>query len=364
VQDLVALHLRQASTTDEPDAVWKRLVLQLLAIVAGITDDHDSPATIAFRDRLNAARAAFAQSVHPQEWRQSAAACAVACERLLRGLGRDRSAREQELAEVIAMLRAAITRLMGDSTDFELHVRSSTGRIRTIGLLDNLDELKAQLSVEVSSLERLVEVQKQRSDEVVARLAERVEVLQADLERAAEQASTDPLTRVANRGAFDRTIVVMTAAARASGAPLTLAMIDVDHFKQINDTHGHPIGDRVLLCTANWIKGALRQTDLVARYGGEEFAALLPGADLEQTQARLAALLHDIASRSFDYDANGETRSIRFTVSCGIAQLTAHETPQALVARADHALYDAKSQGRNRVVARRAGSRLSRLFHR
>jgi diguanylate cyclase (GGDEF)-like protein len=155
----------------------------------------------------------------------------------------------------------------------------------------------------------------------------------------------------------------MIDSARRTGTPLALAMVDVDLFKQINDTHGHVVGDRVLLCTAQWLKSAVRHTDFVARYGGEEFAVVLMDADLPNAEGRLRQVLEDIAGRSYEYDAEGERRSVRFTVSCGVSQLAAYDTERDLIQRADQGLYEAKQRGRNRVVGKKA-SRLAKFLSR
>ena len=213
----------------------------------------------------------------------------------------------------------------------------------------------------MSSLERVVEEKKHRDEEAVAKLSKRVEILQADLVKAEEQASIDPLTRIANRGTFDRTLKRMIEAARKNNAAMSLAMIDVDHFKKVNDTFGHQVGDRVLLCTAEWLRSSIRHTDFVARYGGEEFAAILADADIAQAENRFTQVLKDIAVRSYEYDQDGQHKSVRFTVSCGVAQLAQTDTEQDLIHRADQALYEAKQKGRNRVISKRV-SRLARLL--
>src|SRR5262249_15618334 len=150
------------------------------------------------------------------------------------------------------------------------------------------------------------------------------------------------LTRIANRGSFDRTLRRMVSSARRSSTPLSLAMIDIDNFKNINDTHGHPVGDRVLLCAAMSLRKEIRQTDLIARYGGEEFAILLYGAKAAQAEARLTQLLAQIADNSYDYEADGNKGTVRFTVSCGVTELAPGDDDAELVKRADEALYEAK----------------------
>jgi diguanylate cyclase len=363
VSQIVELHLREAGLDAGVDLPWKPLVQNLLRVLCELSSDAESRDTAALRERMAEYRRSFGEALHPQEARQVAAACVKTCEQYLRRVHEDRTARESELNEVIAILREAASRFVGDSSDFHAELLSSADRFKTITRLDDIRDMKRRLAVEVSSLEQVVETKKQRDEQAIAALSQRVELLQADLQKAEEQAARDPLTNIANRGGFDRAIGRMIAAARASHTPLTLAMIDVDRFKVINDTHGHQVGDRVLLCTADWLRSAIRHTDFGARYGGEEFAVILADAALHQAEERFQRVLHDIADRSYDYDADDERRSVRFTVSCGLAELTAHETAEALIGRADQALYEAKQKGRNRVVARKV-SRLARILKR
>jgi diguanylate cyclase (GGDEF)-like protein len=127
------------------------------------------------------------------------------------------------------------------------------------------------------------------------------------------------------------------ARARRSGVPLHLALLDVDHFKRFNDTHGHQAGDLLLKSAAAAWKAQLREGDMLARYGGEEFTALLVGC----SQAEAVAVLERVRAAT----PLGET------VSVGVAQWDGRQTPEQLIGLADEALYQAKHQGRNRVVA-------------
>jgi diguanylate cyclase (GGDEF)-like protein len=111
---------------------------------------------------------------------------------------------------------------------------------------------------------------------------------------------------------------------------------------------------------ADWLRGSIRQDDVVARYGGEEFAVIL-GVDLRQAEERFTRVLENIAGRSYDYEEGGSSKSVRFTVSCGLSQLTDADGADDLIGRADQALYDAKHKGRNRVCVRKV-SRLARLL--
>ena len=153
----------------------------------------------------------------------------------------------------------------------------------------------------------------------------------------ATQARTDPLTGAANRRSWDEEIDRELARARRTGDPLTVALIDMDHFKDYNDTHGHDAGDVVLQDLVTAIRAELRTGDVIARWGGEEFTLALPGCDLQQA--------HTIASRLLRIVPRGQT------VSIGLAQARAQDTPRALIERADTALYTAKDGGRNQVKA-------------
>lgn len=364
MNDLVGLELRSGSATAEPESsVWRTLTQNVLRVISEATRDSDSDETRQLRGQLASFRNELGRPMHPQEERRVAADCVATCEHFLRRLQQDHTVREAELMDMVGILREAAQRLIGDSSTFNTQLLSSTNRLKMMSGLDDILDLKKQLSVEITSLERVVEDKKARDEEAVSKLSERVEVLQADLVKAEEQASLDALTKIPNRGTFDRTLKQMIDAARKSDKPLTLAMVDVDHFKKVNDTHGHPIGDRVLLCTAEWLRTAVRQTDFVARYGGEEFAVVLQGADLHNAEKRMKQVLEEISSRSFEYELDGQKRSVRFTVSCGASQLTAPDADTDLVRRADQALYEAKQKGRNRVVVRRP-SRLARLLSR
>jgi len=167
-------------------------------------------------------------------------------------------------------------------------------------------------------------------------LADKLLELRRDRDRASERASMDALTGALSRAAIEQRVREAIAAAHADGSALSVAFVDIDHFKAVNDTYGHAAGDRLLKeASAAW-HGALRAVDLLARYGGEEFVVLLPDAD--EAEAR------QIVERALAATPQGQT------FSAGIAVWDGSETPEELVARADAALYEAKAAGRNRVM--------------
>lgn len=161
------------------------------------------------------------------------------------------------------------------------------------------------------------------------------------LERVQKMASTDGLTGVANRRAFDATLDRELGRAERGGEPVSLVMLDIDDFKGLNDLHGHQMGDDVLRSIAAEVSGACRTYDTVARYGGEEFAVILPGC----TQAESLMLAERL--REVVVLAGAE---VRVTASVGVATYPVHASDaQELIQAADGALYVSKRSGRNRV---------------
>jgi diguanylate cyclase (GGDEF)-like protein len=168
--------------------------------------------------------------------------------------------------------------------------------------------------------------------------------------RLSALATTDPLTQLANRRAvLERLSHEFARAARYRNA-LACLMVDIDHFKRVNDTHGHPMGDKVIATVSAALSGAIRGTDLVGRYGGEEFVVVALETGLEGG-IRLGERLRGAVARSFA----GVPDLPKVTISVGVATTElAVVTPEALLKRADEALYRAKREGRDRVVGKAA----------
>jgi len=168
--------------------------------------------------------------------------------------------------------------------------------------------------------------------------------------------STDRLTGLPNRRAYDTRLADLWQLSGERSQPISAIMVDVDHFKRLNDTHGHPYGDRVLQRVGSLLQQALRSDDdFVARFGGEEFVVLLPNCGLEiaaKIAERIRTLVQVAGSPSLQRDSNA-TNEVWATVSCGVAMaLPATSQDSArLIADADAAMYRAKKEGRNRVCA-------------
>jgi diguanylate cyclase (GGDEF)-like protein len=162
------------------------------------------------------------------------------------------------------------------------------------------------------------------------------------------RATRDPLTELHHRGFFDEILRAQTAAARRSGAPLTVMMVDVDDFKLVNDTHGHAEGDRALRVIARALARVARASDIVCRYGGEEFGLILPGTRLESA-AQLAIRIREEVSAACAREGIAGGRRISVTIGLAAYPEDGVE-PEALMAAADRRLYRGKQSGRDRVV--------------
>lgn len=163
-------------------------------------------------------------------------------------------------------------------------------------------------------------------------------------------AVTDRLTGVFNRHQLDQVVLEELNRSERYGGPLSLIIADLDHFKRVNDTYGHDVGDDVLVDTAHQLQGSIRQSDTLARWGGEEFAILLPGSTLSGARV-LAEHLREVLE-GYEHPAVG-----RVTASFGVAERQEGESYENWFKRADKALYKAKHQGRNRVVVNAEGHR-------
>lgn len=192
-----------------------------------------------------------------------------------------------------------------------------------------------------------LEQRRRREAQQVELLSQTVQDLKEELRSAREQAAVDTLTRLYNRAALDEQLArVADLSFLLSSNPCVL-MIDVDHFKAVNDKLGHPTGDQVLKAVADTLlRQFLRKEDFVARYGGEEFGVVIPDSTLENAEARAERLRQAIEAQRIE--AGGY--AIAATVSIGVAEMRPDDTGESWMARADAALYEAKGRGRNCVV--------------
>ncbi len=223
----------------------------------------------------------------------------------------------------------------------------------------DLETLKQALEQRLDGLLQSVSAHQRQRDQREEEVGERLQGLVqrvADMEREAQQfrdhieeqrqkSLLDPLTGLPNRAAWTERLELEVARRQRYGGQLLLAVLDIDHFKRINDGYGHLAGDRVLKIIAGELQKRLRKTDFIARFGGEEFVLLIPATPLESGLQLLEALRAAIEACPFHF--KGEPVTITF--SAGIVEFTDGVTTDAVFERADQALYRAKAAGRNRV---------------
>jgi two-component system, cell cycle response regulator len=179
----------------------------------------------------------------------------------------------------------------------------------------------------------------------IKRLADELERVNKNL---AELATIDPLTQVANRRAVEQRLAHEFQRERRYKHPLACILIDIDHFKAVNDNFGHPVGDKVLIEVAAAIRESIRTTDLVARFGGEEFIVVAPETNMIFAQMVAERIRRAISEKTA---AKADQGLPAVTASLGVASTDVKVTTESeLVAKADAALYRAKHEGRNRVV--------------
>jgi diguanylate cyclase (GGDEF)-like protein len=174
--------------------------------------------------------------------------------------------------------------------------------------------------------------------------------LVARSQKLLQMATSDPLTGLFNRGYVDDRLAIEFSHARRYSKLLTIAVVDVDRFKSLNDTHGHSAGDAVLRQIGVILRNSFRQSDTAGRYGGEEFVIILPETDIESAQQRLESLRESITTTPIEFGATGE--KVQVTISAGLASFPQDGNNAAeLFALADERMFVAKREGRNRVVA-------------
>lgn len=244
--------------------------------------------------------------------------------------------------ELDAELRHQVSGLQDSvqqATDLDSLKRSVEERLE--GLLGSIERHRQEREVrEREAGERL-----QALVARVASMEEEAQTFQANIEDQRQKALTDPLTGLPNRAALNERLELEVARVQRFGGELLLAMLDVDHFKRINDDFGHLAGDKVLKIIAGELAKRLRKTDFIARFGGEEFVVLLPSTSLDGGRQLLESLRGAVENIPFHF--KGEPLSI--TCSIGVTALQIGERNDAAFERADQALYRAKRSGRNRL---------------
>jgi len=259
--------------------------------------------------------------------------------------------RETEFREIIDLMTAAVGGLDNENRDFYSSIRSQGERFEEITLLDDIKRIKSEMVREVDKMRSMVRDKESLDQKTLDSLSSQVDILKKELNKARHSANTDGLTGVNNRKALDHHLRSLVERNTITRTPFSLLMMDLDDFKQLNDTYGHTVGDRMLLAFAQKCRAAVRSDDFLARYGGEEFTLILPGSSLRNATKKAKQLCQSIAAAQYAADDSPKADVVSITVSIGVSAYQNGDTVKRLVDRADQCLYKAKAAGKNRVVA-------------
>ena len=252
----------------------------------------------------------------------------------------------QDVRNVLWEFTNTVGRAIVEDQETDQQVDTYLGQLRAATEGGSFHEVKQALLSVVQGMNVVIDERKKRQQQRVKRLGEKLRSVEQELGSVRKEMELDPLTRLYNRGALDLQLERTASMSFFSESPACVFMVDIDHFKHINDTHGHPAGDAVIQQLADRLISTFpRKTDFVARYGGEEFCVLLPGANLEVCQRLGDRLLEAVRGECFRY----QEISIPVTVSVGVAELMPGETVPTWLERMDRALYRAKASGRNQM---------------
>lgn len=319
----------------------------LLDRIRDFFEQHDLPVTA-----VNLATICGGLSGSHQELAQAFAAREIAGEPIdqrwldtLARLDPDSQSRIAELDGLMDKLEYALLRFAQTARSAQTETSDHRGAIGAqLELMAAPDDLAQVLDLSRAMLARIeqVEMAMARSEAETASLRE-------NLAKARMEADVDHLTGLPNRRAFERRLQSAAMEARAKGEPLSLAFCDLDHFKAINDRHGHEAGDRVLCALANSLIEYAGDRFFVARHGGEEFVVLFYGLTKDAARQRLDLLRLAQSGRQLINRETGQPFG-KITFSGGVAEVTEDADTRSALARADAALYRAKEEGRNRVM--------------
>ncbi|HNQ03474.1 MAG TPA: GGDEF domain-containing protein [Thiobacillaceae bacterium] len=276
-------------------------------------------------------------------------------ERGLRDLTRKQGAIKAGLDEARDRLKALITTFvdhlseMSRSTDgYRSRIGGYSTRIRQASDLDELDDVVRGLTMDVSALRDALgrshaELESARAEAEQAQA--RIHALEQELIQASGLMREDQLTGALNRRGMDEALARELARSQRMHTSLSLGLLDIDHFKRLNDRLGHQVGDEALRHLAGVVKAMLRPTDILARYGGEEFLILLPNTRAEEAAEVLRRVQRALTKKFFLHD----NERLLITFSAGVVERGDEDEGRDLIARADAAMYRAKQSGRNRV---------------
>lgn len=267
----------------------------------------------------------------------------------------------QELAEIYAVVGGAVQHQQQDAAaTHQLHremMREVDDLEATMETATDIKTLKVKVKSQIGNIRQAVsdyqqkEAAQQQLAQQLAALSEKIKIMEDEaqknhttLEKHRYKSLHDPLTELPNREAYNERARAEVSRWQRYQRPLTIAIIDIDHFKNINDSFGHQAGDRVIRVIGRSIAKRLREVDFFCRYGGEEFVALMPETSVETALVVVNKIREAIAKAAFNY----KNQSLSISISVGLTEFAAGDDLASAFERADKALYRAKTQGRNR----------------
>ncbi len=271
------------------------------------------------------------------------------------------TSRLQEIDNFLSLENTVLTEAVQASDTFDVVVSAQVQDIQAdIKSADDLDNLKNKVEKRLNIVSEHIKEYRINEQERYSNTQQNVTEMQSrlvELEQESgklkklmieknKEAMFDVLTKIPNRLSYEKKAAEEIARCKRFTTPLSMVVWDIDLFKQVNDTYGHKVGDKVLKAVAQILEERMRETDYIARYGGEEFVMFLPGVDEEKALVLTETLRNKIAACKFNH--HGQT--IKITMSCGISNFIANDDQESLFERADKALYSAKNSGRNQCV--------------
>ena len=247
------------------------------------------------------------------------------------------------MVKVMVELLGAVERISGDVECHNSEIRETADHVGNIPATGEMEVVKQAL---LGHMVSLLNANKRLQNDLIC-TRDRMEEQAQEIDHVRREARTDPLTTVANRKAYDEKVRALMAAWERERAGFAVVLVDLDHFKRINDSHGHVTGDRVLEKVGRWLSHWIRDTDFVARYGGDEFILLLPRTELKSGMEIAEQIRLQLAQHASEATVQGT--EISLSLSMGVAAVREGDTIESLVHRADNALYASKCGGRNQV---------------